>query len=227
MRYTHVLCAGVAVIGFGLLANGQAAKQEGAKPLFNGKNLDGWRYYLADHMAGMDDVWSVKDGVLVCKGEPMGYLYTKQAYKNFRISLEYRWAPGAKPGNSGVLMRINGKPMPLPRCLECQLQHGKAGDFYGFHGMKILGDEARLRSVKGHELGGDLAGVGRAAGTENEPGEWNKLEITVQGAALTAMMNGKPVNEAKDAEVMEGPIGLQSEGGEVHFRNIMLSELPG
>lgn len=226
MRSVHVFCVILAVIGFGLLAHGQSARQEAAKPLFNGKNLDGWRYYLSDHMAGLEDVWSVKDGVLVCKGEPMGYLYTKQAYKNFRLNLEYRWAPGGKPGNSGVLMRINGKPMPLPRCLECQLQHGKAGDFYGFHGMKISGDEARLRQVKGHELGGDLSGVGRAAGAENEPGEWNKLEITAAGGTLKAVMNGKPVNEAKDAEVVAGPIALQSEGGEVHFRNIVLVEIP-
>lgn len=227
MRITQTLCAATAVTGLALLANGQAATQDGAKPLFNSKNLDGWRYYLDDHMAGMEDVWSVKDGTLVCKGEPMGYLYTKRAYKNFRISLEYRWAPGTKPGNSGVLMRINGAPRPLPRCLECQLQHGKAGDFYGFHGLKLSGEASRLLQVKGHELGGDLSGVGRAAGAENEPGEWNKLEVVADGGKLTATMNGKPVNEATDAEIVAGPIGLQSEGGEIHFRNIMLTELPG
>ncbi|HOJ73017.1 MAG TPA: DUF1080 domain-containing protein [Phycisphaerae bacterium] len=226
MRYAHVLSLAVAALGFVLLVDGRAAEQAGqVKELFNGRNLDGWRYYLADHLTGMEDVWSVKDGVLVCKGEPMGYIYTKQAFKNFRVSLEYRWG-GEKPGNSGVLMRLNGKPMPLPRCLECQLQHGKAGDLYGFHGMKLAGDEGRLRQVKGHELGGDLTGVARAAGAENEPGQWNKLEVVAQGGSLRVTMNGKLVNEAKDAEVVAGPIGLQSEGGEVHFRNIRVETLP-
>jgi hypothetical protein len=225
MRYIQVLCLAVVAMGFAGLIQARET-DAGAQRLFNGKNLDGWRYYLADHMVGMDDVWSVKDGVLVCKGEPMGYIYTTQAYKNFRVSLEYRWAPGNKPGNSGVLMRLNGKPMPLPRCLEAQLQHGKAGDLYGFHGMKLTGDEARLRSVKGHELGGDLTGVARAAGAENEPGEWNRIEVTVQGPNVKVVMNDKVVNEAAEVEIVAGPIGLQSEGGEAHYRNISVTPLP-
>lgn len=224
MRHVQILCVAVIAMGLAGLINAQSAGS-GEQKLFNGKNLDGWRYYLADHMSGMDDVWSVKDGVLVCKGEPMGYLYTKQAYKNFRLTLEYRWAPGAEPGNSGVLMRINEKPMPLPRCLEAQLQHGKAGDLYGFHGMKLAGDEARLRQVKGHALAGDLTGVARAAGAENQPGEWNKVEVVAEGGNLRVTMNGKVVNQAQDAEVVAGPIGLQSEGGEIHFRNVVLVAL--
>jgi len=101
----------------GLLAL-PASGAESARKLFNGRNLDGWRAYLSDHRVGMEDVWSVHDGILICKGEPMGYLYTKEAFTNFRVNLEWRWAPGEKPGNSGLLMRINGKPMSLPRCLE-------------------------------------------------------------------------------------------------------------
>lgn len=194
--------------------------------LFNGKNLDGWRYYLSDHLVGMEDVWSVRDGLLVCKGEPMGYLYTKKPYTNFRLVVEWRWAPGKKPGNSGVLMRINGKPMPLPHCIEAQLQNGKAGDVYGFHGMAIDGDPARLRKVEGHELGGNLTGLSRISGQEKEPDQWNLYEIEMNGSNLKVRMNGTLVNEAKNVEMIAGPIGLQSEGGEVHFRKVALTPLP-
>lgn len=218
-----VLLVVTAAVGFIHAQAPAAAKPE---KLFNGKNLDGWRYYLADHAAGLDDVWSVKDGVIVCKGEPMGYLWTKKAYKNCRVSLEYRWPTGVKPTNSGVFTRINGKPMPLPRCFETQLQHGKAGDLFGFQGMKLSGEQARLRQVKDHELGGDLTGVSRAVGAEKEPGEWNRVEILLDGPRIKVWMNGQLVNEANDAEVVTGPIALQSEGGEVHFRNVEVIALP-
>jgi hypothetical protein len=190
------------------------------------KGLDGFRYYLADHGAGMEDVWSLRDGILTCKGEPMGYLYTKKAYKNVRVRVEYRWPPGVKPTNSGVFLRINGNPRPLPRCVEAQLQAGNAGDFYGFQGMKLSGDAARLKSVKGHELGGDLTGVKKIEANEKPAGEWNTYEIRAEGPRLKVWLNGKLVNEATDVEEVAGPIALQSEGGEVQFRNLVVEPLP-
>jgi hypothetical protein len=41
--------------------------------LFNGKDLTGWDYYLADPNAKMEDVWSVdrEQGILICKGSPL------------------------------------------------------------------------------------------------------------------------------------------------------------
>jgi hypothetical protein len=201
------------------------ARSAEAEELFNRKDLTGWRSYLAEHNVGTADVWSVRDGILICKGEPLGYLYTEKNYTNFRMQVEWRWAPGQKPGNSGVLMRINGEPRPLPRSLESQLRSGDAGDLYGFHGMSIRGDKARAVEVKGHHLGGDLAGVRKIEGAEVAPGEWNRMEILLQGAELKVWVNGTLVNEATDCEIVPGPIGLQSEGGEIHFRLVRLTPL--
>ncbi|NLX13701.1 MAG: DUF1080 domain-containing protein [Phycisphaerales bacterium] len=225
MRYTHVLGLVVAAVGLVGLINAQNHDQ-GAEKLFNGQNLDGWRYYLDDHAVGMEDVWSVRDSLLICKGEPMGYIWTKQNYKNFHLSLEWRWAPGTEPGNNGVLMRINGQPRPLPRCLEMQLRHQQVGDLYGFHGMNLAGDPARMREVKDHALGGHLRGVRMVETSEKEPGQWNQAEIVVDGGNIRVTVNDKLVNEATDAEVVAGPLGLQSEGGEIHFRNIVIRKLP-
>jgi hypothetical protein len=200
-----------------------AAGQEEA--LFNGRNLDGWRYYLDDHMVGIEDVWSVRDGLLICRGEPMGYIYTTRAFTNFRLVVEWRWAPGADPGNSGILMRIHDKPRPLPRCLEAQLMHGNAGDLFGFHGMELTGAQERLRKVEGHALGGDLTGVRKIEGNESEPGEWNAAEVVLEGGRVQVRVNGKLVNEAADVEITSGPIGLQSEGGEIHFRKVLITHL--
>jgi hypothetical protein len=38
-------------------------------------------------------------------------------------------------------------------------------------------------------------------------------------------VNEQLVNEATEAEIASGPIGLQSEGGEVHFRKIVITPL--
>lgn len=194
--------------------------------LFNGKDLAGWEAFLDAPGAKMEDVWSVRDGVLVCKGEPMGYLCTRNEYTSFRLAVEWRWAPGGKPGNSGVLMRINGEPRALPRSIEAQLKSGDAGDVYGFHGMKISGDAARAVSVAGHKLGGDLSGVKREVkGAEKTPGEWNRYDITLRGGELSVEINGRKVNEATGCEILSGKVGLQSEGGEVHFRLVELTPI--
>jgi hypothetical protein len=224
-RTTSVFCA--ATLGWLALSCGSAALQAAeAKDLFNAKDLTGWRSYLSEHQVGTEDVWSVRDGLLICKGEPMGYIYTKQDFTNFRLLVEWRWAPGKEPGNSGVLMRINGEPKPLPRSLESQLRSGDAGDLYGFHGMSIRGEDAkRAVSIKAHPLGGDLLGVRKMEGAEVQPGEWNRMEVLLQGPNVKVWVNGKLVNEAADCEVIAGPIGLQSEGGEVHFRKVQLTPL--
>ena len=225
-----ILCVLLVVVMVSCIATPAAAPEAKPAPkplgLFNGKNLDGWGFYLVDPKVKMADVWSVKDGVLICKGEPLGYLCTNQDYTNFRLIVEWRWAPGGKPGNSGVLMRITGKPQGLPRCMEAQLQGADAGDLYGFHGFKIGGDPARLRFTPKHPMLGDFRALPKTAGNEKAPGEWNRYDITVQGGSVVVLVNGKELNRATDCEVIAGKIGLQSEGGEVHFRTVKLTQLP-
>jgi hypothetical protein len=197
--------------------------------LFNGQTLAGWSHFLVDPMVPATDVWSVRDGVLVCKGEPLGYLYTNTEHTSFRLVVEWRWAPGAaarlgKTPNSGVLLRVNGEPKPkgVPRAYEAQLQAGSAGDLYAFWGMPLDGDPQRRREAKGHELLGDMVGFKKTEAAENPEGEWNTYDITLDGSSLVVLVNGKKVNEAKGATVLPGRIGLQSEGGEIHFRRVEL-----
>jgi hypothetical protein len=206
-----------------------AAAQQRAVPLFNGVDLSGWSHFLVDPKVPASDVWSVKDGVLICKGEPVGYLYTNTEYTSYTLIVEWRWAPGAaarlgKVPNSGVLMRVNGDPKPkgVPRAYEAQLQSGNAGDVYGFWGLPLDGDPERRREAKAHELLGDMVGFRKLEAAERREGEWNTYEITFDGPSLVVAVNGKRVNEAKGAVVLPGRIALQSEGGEIHFRRVEL-----
>lgn len=224
MNRRIALCA--LLVAFSLVSFTSAAEPvDKSVKLFNGKNLKGWTHFLVDDKAKMSDVWSVNDGLLICKGEPMGYLATKKKFKNFKLVVEWRWAPGKKPGNSGVLMRITGKPTMLPNCMEAQLKSGNAGDMYGFQGFKIDGPSERRKDVEGHKLAGHLRALSRSGTNEKEPRQWNKYEITVDGEKVTLIINGKQVNQAMGCDVRAGQIGLQSEGGEIHFRTVTLTPL--
>jgi hypothetical protein len=201
-------------------------KCDKAVAVFNGKDLSGWKCHLVDESVKMEDVWSVEDGVLVCKGEPLGYLHTEDEFKDFKLVIEWRWAPGGEPGNSGVLLRIQGEPQGfLAKCVEAQLKHGSAGDVWAFYGAKVEGAEDRFKKIEHHAALGDFAGVGKIKDAERDPGKWNRYEITFRGEKLTLKINGEEVNEAEGCDVVAGPIGLQSEGGEIHFRRVELVPL--
>jgi hypothetical protein len=206
------------------------ASEPSAVPLFNGKDLAGWSHFLVDPKVGMEDVWSVRDGVLVCKGEPLGFLQTTAEYTSFKLVVEWRWAPGAaarlgKTPNSGVLLRVSGEPKPIPRAYEAQLQSGSAGDLYGFWGLPLEGDPARRREARGNAMLGDMVGFAKAEAAEKPEGEWNVYEIVVDGPSIVVHVNGKKVNEAHGASVHPGRIALQSEGGEIHFRRVELTPI--
>jgi len=211
-------------INFAKQVRNMASKPGQAISLFNGKNLTGWSHYLVESDVKMADVWSVRDGLLVCKGEPMGYLATKRKFTNFRLVVEWRWAPGKPAGNSGVLLRITGEPRALPKCAEAQLKSGSAGDIYGFHGFQVKGDAARFKTSES-DMVGKLSGVSKIKGNEKEPGQWNRYEITLNKGDLTLLVNGEKVNEATGLDIVPGTIGLQSEGGEIHFRTVELTRL--
>lgn len=201
-----------------------ADRRAGGIDLFDGKSLADWEHYLVKPDVKRSDVWSVRDGLLICKGKPMGYLATKKQFTSFRLTVEYRWAPGRPASNSGVLMRITGPPKALPKCVEMQLKAGSAGDVYGFHGFKVWGDAARAISAE-NKMIGRLSGMRKIKGAEKKPGEWNRIEITFRGGDLTVILNGEKVNEATGCDVVAGRIALQSEGGEIHFRTVRLTPI--
>ena len=78
-----------------LAADGNAAEVA----LFNGRDLSGWGCFLDDPNVAMKDVWSVQDGILVCKGEPMGYLATKKDYTKYQYNILRMPAEGGDPVN--------------------------------------------------------------------------------------------------------------------------------
>lgn len=189
--------------------------------LFNGKDLCGWTYFLADPNLKMEDVWSIDGdrGILICKGRPAGYIRTVADFTNYILKLEWRWVPEYKGGrNSGVLLRMVGHDKIWPKSIEAQLMSGSAGDFWLIDGVKLDTEPARFNpNAPTNRI--------KAKMVEKPIGEWNEYEIIVDGDHVVLKINGQVVNEGTGAEVVPGKICLQSEGAEIHFRNIRLTPI--
>ena len=194
--------------------------------LFNGKDLSGWTHYLWDRKAKKqdtstkpEDVWSVEDGILICRGKPAGYLRTKQEYENYKLSLEWRWPEGTPGGNNGVLVHTT-TPNALglwPKSIEVQLFKGNAGDFW------VIGTTLKVPNLETRRKG--RRHLNLTDNSEKPIGQWNKFEILCQGDEITVWVNGDLVNHATDCSVTQGAISLQSEGALIHYRNIQLTPL--
>ncbi|MCW5765295.1 MAG: DUF1080 domain-containing protein [Phycisphaeraceae bacterium] len=187
--------------------------------LFNGKDLTGWQAFVPDLAAqGKDQasVWRVENGVLICSGTPAGYIRTTTPYTSYVLRLQWRFNPVTRQaGNSGVLLRVTGPDKVWPKSIEAQLHSGNAGDFWNIDNFTMTTDPAR---TKGRN-------TRKSKAAERPVGEWNEYEIIVNKGDVVLKVNGEEVNFAYNCEVIPGFIALQSEGSEIHFRNIRLAPL--
>ena len=182
-------------------------------PLFNGVDLAGWNAYFGDGSSDASKAWSVRDGILVCNGGPVGYLQTDLRYENFELVLEWRFDPELGAGNSGVLLRTTGADKVWPRCIEAQLHSRNAGDIWNIGAFPMTADPARTKGRR----------TAKARETNEKPlGEWNRYRIRLDRDRLTLEVNGLVQNEATGCQAIPGSIGLQSEGAAIEFRRVEL-----
>ncbi len=213
MRHLSIGFALVCLAAFQPLCAAEEAK---TVKLFNGKDMEGWTYHLNDKNAKMEDVWRVEEGVIICKGKPAGYIRTKDKYKNYELTLEWRFDPKKGAGNSGVLLRTVGTDKVWPKSVEAQLHSGNAGDFWNIDDFKMTVDPARTKGRNTKKL---------KSSNEKPLGEWNSYKIIVNKGDIKLYVNGELQNEATEVEEVAGYICLQSEGAEIQFRNIELKPL--
>jgi hypothetical protein len=192
-----------------------AAAQDGWRPLFNGKTLDGWA-----QLNGTAP-FTVADGAIVgttVVNSPNSFLGTKEEFGDFILEYE---AKLDAPMNSGV--QIRGLSVP-------SYQNGRV------HGYQIeidpsdrawtggLYDEARrgwLHPVYGPE----------AARKAFKMREWNTFRVEAIGTSIRSWVNGVPVANVIDDLTPKGFIALQvrsvgsdatKAGQTVRFRNLRI-----
>jgi hypothetical protein len=190
--------------------------------LFNGTNLDNWtwqqrppRTATAPATVTIDAVWSVRDGILHCKGKPTGYIRTQSAYENYILTVEQRHVT---KGNGGILFAITGPDKVWPRCLEVQGASGEEGDIRNVADFKLDMDQSRVEPKRLKRIGPD---------PEKPPGEWETIVLAVDHGKISVTVNGQLQNTATARESLAGYIGLQSEGGEMEFRKVELTPIEG
>jgi hypothetical protein len=201
--------------------------------LFNGKDLSGWEADVParDTDKSVRDSFVVRNGLLVSMGKPMGHLLTKDAYRDYRLEVEYRFAGAA--GNCGVLVhssRLRALYKIYPQSIEVQMESGNAGDFWVIKEDIKVEDMETRRPREGAEKWGSSEPDARRIlnltdGSEKPVGQWNTMVIEARGRTIKVWLNGDLVNDGFDATTDRGRIALQAEGTEVEFRKVQIGPL--
>ena len=196
--------------------------------LFNGKDLSGWV-----NVNTAPDTWKVQDGLLICSGHPIGVMRSAKQYENFILHIE--WMHMEPGGNSGVFAWSNSKPDPESRLPERR----RDPDAGAASGRSCTRKMASLRPIA--YVHGELFGVGGVKTTPDNPrgersksienrckgkGEWNVYDVVAVDGVIKLSVNGKFVNGIQKSTQKKGYLCLESEGAEIHFRNIRILELP-
>jgi hypothetical protein len=146
-----------------------AAAEPAYRPLFNGKDLEGWK------MTGPGQ-FVVEDGLLKTEGG-MGLLYfTRQKLGNCRVRVVFKTA--SQHANSGVVIRLPDPP-PDP--------------WYGVHnGYEVQIDAG---GDEWHSTGA-IYSLSKVTSRQQKPmGEWNTMDIEIRGQVTRISLNGVVVNE--------------------------------
>ncbi len=184
--------------------------------IFDGTNLEGW-----EHVG--EGGFERLDGTIKTVGE-MGLLwYTKEKFGDCKIRIVYRAASGSD--NSGVYIRIADKPND---------------PWFAVHN----GYEVQIcDSADSFHRTGAIYSLSESTATPAKPGEWNTLEITLDGEIVITSVNGVTVNRFDPSlpvpprkyyyEPERGPrprsgyIGLQNHNpeDEVYFKEVSIRPL--
>jgi hypothetical protein len=197
------------------------------KDLFNGRDLEGWV-----NVNTAEDTWSVKDGELICSGQPIGVMRSEKQYENFILHIE--WMHTEPGGNSGVFVWSAARPNPksrLPDGVEVQMLELEWPELHKRDGVTppLAYVHGELFGVNGVKTTPDNPRGERSMSVENRckgRGEWNTYDVIAVDGVIKLSVNGKVVNGIRASTQKKGYLCLESEGAKIHFRNIRIMELP-
>ena len=216
----------LAVLGASCSGAGGSGKG-GFVPLWNGKDLSGWR-------TGPDNAWVVEDGVLALKNRTDGkehnadYLWTQETYGDFILELEFKIPEQA---NSGVFFRTSDLKDPVYTGIEMQVANS-----FGKDQLSRTGTAGAVYDCQAP-----------SKNAVRKPGEWNQVRLTCRGSRIEVVLNGESVvdmdldrwteaqknpdgSKNKFPRAMKdfartGHIGLQDHGRPVWYRNLRIQRL--
>ncbi len=204
-------------------------KKAGWELLFNGKNLDGWKFFQGGEV---NRGWHVIEGILNNSGigsDHGGDIITTKKFDDFELYLEWKIGP---EGNSGIFYRV---------------QEGDTKKIYETAPeYQLLDDNGWPSKLKDSQYSGGNYAMHKPVGAEVKPLEqWNTTRIIVKGSKVQHFLNGKKVveyelwsddwkerknnskwkNKPLYGMAKNGHIGLQDHGGLTQFKNIKIRKL--
>ena len=195
--------------------------------LFNQKDLKGW--YAFGEEAGKHnnaaDLFSAENNMIRMYGPKAGYLMSEQSFRNFELTVEYRWNTDANfvkknnSKNSGVMYLVPAETPDVlwPKGIQFQIKEGATGDF-------VLLQEVTL-NINGKKTESGKSVVSKRFSDAEKPiGEWNKIVVISKNGKITQKLNGKLVNQGIESTVTEGRILLQYEGFPIDFKKVNIKK---
>lgn len=186
-----------------------AKKEEGFVPLFNGKDLSGWK------VMGKEAGWTVKDGVIHSDAGKEGHwLRSEKQFGDYILKVEWKVSEG---GNSGVFIRCTEEGNPWVTGYEIQISNPKqdeshcTGSLYSYVPVKNRPDESAAK--------------------------WHTFEIECRGSVITVKSDNvvcidkfdQSTDEKTKNKPLKAHIGLQdahaAAGNTIEYRNIRIKEL--
>jgi type 1 glutamine amidotransferase len=206
----------------------------GWRPLFNGKDLDGWE-------PRGDCTWTVLPGGILYGARTPGekapatekayrdwryvqaWLYTKAEYDEFDLHVEYLLPPR---GNSGVSIRDRSRA-------HSAIDESDAArpDLAGYPKTTPahVGYEIQIIDYDDSNPTGSIYSLVPARKSVHRPGLWNSLDIESRHARIRVRLNGQigAQDPGEPDRPKTGPIGLQLHDrfSTVMFRNLRIRPL--
>ena len=204
--------------------------KDGFVPMFNGKDLTGWRYVNTPKKT-----FYVKDGMIITTGHPTGYLRTAKQYENFIAEFDWMHIPYQAGGRRQQRLLRLGRSDPRgrhrlhsrhrsagARQSHVQEQEGRDHGHEPGRSLQHLGRDLRAGTAASGRLGPLLA-VGKSLqGRE----EWNHYRVEANDGRHQARGQRPLRLECQQMQPRKGYLALESEGSECRFKNLKIKDLP-
>ena len=229
------------LVGSGLVVRNVKLKPLGMKPLFNGKDLTGWKKFEGNPRQARSNFTVTRGGWLNIKNGP-GDLQTEGQWADFVLQLDC--ISNGRHLNSGVFFRC--QPGKYQQGYEAQIQNDFSVDppkkytveEYDPQTHKLAGKKKVKSAAKDYGTGAIYRRV-PARRPMAKDGEWFTMTVVANGRHLATWVNGiqevdwtdnRPLNDnaRNGCRLEKGPISLQGHDPttDLSFRNLRIAELP-
>jgi hypothetical protein len=192
--------------------------------------------------------------VIRVSGQTWGAIISDSMYENYHLQVMFKWgthtwaSKRGKPMDSGLLYHSVGAPGTESgswmRSQEFQIEEGNCGDYWSIGKIaQTIPSEQGQDSIYQYRKGAMRHPFGYRSSTwcrhvagnsENPRGQWNRLDLycykdtsihVVNGKVVMVLYNSREISNNEFVPLVKGKIQLQSEGGEIFFKNIRVKHI--